>query len=304
MNLRLVGLVGEGNANVVVAVERAEEGSRLPGAVYVAADVDPTAAASLVPTSAGGLAGAVLRLAKVPEEQTAGRGTSTAQDTMAFHAAAVSALLGSRFVPDAAVVRIDPEQLRMVAETIEPWRPPCRRHRPIDTTQSTVVLMESTLAARIPRGLSAATATSISVEIKPKWGFVPPETMGRLCRFCAHQVVKATKASAYAFAGGNHPQTSRFCPLRLFSDDGSLVEDAVRTLIDTPQNNFRLFSNGHVVAEGHEMVALLEAHFGSVEGFATAIGPAVVDRIRVLDVDPKSISKLPKWQELQRDINK
>ncbi|KAJ3260791.1 Inositol-pentakisphosphate 2-kinase [Boothiomyces macroporosus] len=70
----------------------------------------------------------------------------------------------------------------------------------------------------------------LAVEIKPKWGFVPPEYSA--CRFCLHEELKARKK--------NIP-LGKFCPLDLYSGDFNRILKSVNDLRATPKNNLKIF---------------------------------------------------------------
>ncbi|XP_065845213.1 inositol-pentakisphosphate 2-kinase-like [Oscarella lobularis] len=76
------------------------------------------------------------------------------------------------------------------------------------------------------------------IEIKPKCGFLPPP-YNSICKFCLFQRLKVKK--------GKWPYRSKYCPLDLFSGDVSRIKTALRCLLETPQNNLRIFHNGQCI---------------------------------------------------------
>ena len=106
----------------------------------------------------------------------------------------------------------------------------------------------------------------LCIEIKPKWG-LPPRQAGQPCRFCMQQLGKAAAAAtaaAGAAVGGAAAaaaaatagtaaqpppsyQHSLYCPLDLFSGSPPRVQQALRALAATPQNNFRVFEHGQLL---------------------------------------------------------
>ena len=95
--------------------------------------------------------------------------------------------------------------------------------------------------------LSAENKNFISVEIKPKWGFLPfskwisPENDFKksICRFCLHQSLKLKK--------GTIDDISQYCPLDLFGDCKCKLTMALESLLRTPQNNIKIMINGKLV---------------------------------------------------------
>ncbi|MCO5584628.1 hypothetical protein L7F22_038559 [Adiantum nelumboides] len=88
---------------------------------------------------------------------------------------------------------------------------------------------------------------SISVEIKPKCGFLPNSdfiTAGsyvkkRVPRFTMHQVLKLYKKDVKVL--------SQYSPLDLFSGNLERINQAVYSLFKVPQNNLRIFVGGSIV---------------------------------------------------------
>ncbi|KAK1280509.1 Inositol-pentakisphosphate 2-kinase [Acorus gramineus] len=91
----------------------------------------------------------------------------------------------------------------------------------------------------------------ISVEIKPKCGFLPcseyiaeeNSIKKSITRFKMHQVLK--------FHQGEVSQISDYDPLDLFSQSKERINKAIKALFANPQNNFRIFVNGSLVSGGH-----------------------------------------------------
>ncbi|CAA0843407.1 Inositol-pentakisphosphate 2-kinase family protein, partial [Striga hermonthica] len=91
---------------------------------------------------------------------------------------------------------------------------------------------------------------SVSVEIKPKSGFLPTsefiaeenEVKKRITRFKMHQALKLRQ--------GKISQISKYNPLDLFSGSKDSVQNAIKSLFLTPQNNFRVFLNGSLIFGG------------------------------------------------------
>lgn len=99
-------------------------------------------------------------------------------------------------------------------------------------------------------------AGTICVEIKPKWGFLPnlaskSRSKSRVCRYGRHQVLK--------LHDGEIDRVSRYCPLDLFSGDRQRTRIALESLIQDPQNNFRIFVDGIVVDAAELMQIDLDA---------------------------------------------
>ncbi|KAJ9674772.1 hypothetical protein PVL29_023980 [Vitis rotundifolia] len=90
----------------------------------------------------------------------------------------------------------------------------------------------------------------ISVEIKPKCGFLPFSRFiaegnaikKSVTRFRMHQILKLHQQEI--------AQISEYEPLDLFSGSKEKIHKAVKALFTTPQNNFRVFLNGSLIYGG------------------------------------------------------
>ncbi len=113
-----------------------------------------------------------------------------------------------------------------------------------------ILMTDYTYLAPTNPTCAAAASTShstVCIELKPKWGFLPGLVWAEpwaaaaphhalkrsVCRFCMHQ---HTKHSSQSVA-----KRSAFCPLHLFSGQRTRVRQALRALLDAPQNNLTLF---------------------------------------------------------------
>ncbi|XP_020425159.1 inositol-pentakisphosphate 2-kinase [Prunus persica] len=90
----------------------------------------------------------------------------------------------------------------------------------------------------------------ISVEIKPKCGFLPSSKFidegnaikRSITRFQMHQALKLHQ--------GEVSEYSDYNPLDMFSGSKDRIHKAIRDLFSTPQNNFRVFLNGSQIFGG------------------------------------------------------
>ncbi|KAG9068558.1 Inositol-pentakisphosphate 2-kinase [Linnemannia hyalina] len=172
-----------------------------------------------------------------------GDGTMTMKDlTMESHFATkvIGLLLGQEFVEQLIAVALPPGFLPSLALAMEPSRPESRRQKGIDLAQSVGFLaLDHTRFIKPSPGQS-----DVAIEIKPKWGFLTKSAFlrkdqdikRRKCRFCMYQYQKIKT--------GQEGTLSKYCPIDLFSGRELLVQDAVDALVDTPQNNLRLFVDG------------------------------------------------------------
>ncbi|KAJ2499204.1 hypothetical protein GGH96_003718 [Coemansia sp. RSA 1972] len=151
------------------------------------------------------------------------------RDARTFSAFVVGPLIGPQYILEQRLVRAPREFLASLSERTQE-RPAHRTHAHIDVDQGVGVLVPNMLAVR-----------SVTVELKPKWGFLPQSSeiapansvKHRVCRYCMHQHLK-------------HQTPSQLCPLDLYSTTPNRVERALDALAESPQNNMRVFIDGVV----------------------------------------------------------
>lgn len=88
--------------------------------------------------------------------------------------------------------------------------------------------------------LSPKSETNYCIEIKPKEGFIA-ESFRKFskCYFCLKQFLK--------LQNGQIDNISKYCPLDLFSGDKMRMKHALLSLVNNPQNNFKMFKDGHII---------------------------------------------------------
>ncbi|KAK7351711.1 hypothetical protein VNO77_11355 [Canavalia gladiata] len=157
-------------------------------------------------------------------------------------------LLGSKYVDAGMLVGVSREFLELVEKNVICQRPAWR----VDTAQvdmhrDSVLLMSD--HSLFTHG-NLRSSPSISVEIKPKCGFLPlsrfisegTAVKRRITRFQMHQALKLHR--------GEITLLSEYNPLDLFSGSKERIHKAIKDLFTTPQNNFRVFMNGSLIFGG------------------------------------------------------
>lgn len=157
-------------------------------------------------------------------------------------------LLGSNYVDAGMHILVTREFLELVEKNITGQRPVWRVDAArVDTHCDFGLLMSdhSLFAHGSPRP-----SPCLSVEIKPKCGFLPLSKFisegnaikRRITRFEMHQTLK--------FLQGEISRLSEYNPLDLFSGSKERIKKAIKGLLTTPQNNFRVFLNGSLILGG------------------------------------------------------
>ena len=117
-------------------------------------------------------------------------------------------------------------------------RPTKRKQSQVAVDASHVLLLEdcTTTLRAVPLPLLAGDI--FCFEIKPKSPQpVSPSGQGRqLCRFCLKQAMLVEAKRGH--------ERSRYCPRRMFSSGPAVIKETLCDLLETPQNNLRVFWNG------------------------------------------------------------
>ncbi|KAI3825493.1 hypothetical protein L1987_06983 [Smallanthus sonchifolius] len=154
-------------------------------------------------------------------------------------------LLGSRHVDAGVRVLVTKEFLELLHNGVLLQRPSWRvDNGRINTLLDSAILMSD--HSIFPHAVHEE-EVCISVEIKPKCGFLPTSRFireenavkKRISRFRLHQILK--------FHQRKVPQISEYDPLDMFSGSKGRIMKSVKDLFLTPQNNFRVFLNGRLV---------------------------------------------------------
>ncbi|XP_058220772.1 inositol-pentakisphosphate 2-kinase-like isoform X1 [Rhododendron vialii] len=160
----------------------------------------------------------------------------------------ITPLLGPGHVDAGIRVHVSRDFLESVEKNVLCQRPSWR----VDAAQVNTLCHAALLMSDhsvFPRG-SLKDQVSISVEIKPKCGFLPFSKYisegnvikKRISRFRMHQSLK--------FHEREVSEISEYDPLDMFSGSKDRVRKAIKALFVTPQNNFRVFLNGSLIYGG------------------------------------------------------
>ncbi|KAF5180025.1 Inositol-pentakisphosphate 2-kinase [Thalictrum thalictroides] len=157
-------------------------------------------------------------------------------------------LLGSEYVDVGKRVLVSRQFLEATEDNIHCQRPAWRVNAAKVNTICDSALLISDHSV-FPHGTLKGNPC-ISVEIKPKCGFLPSSKFIReqnaikksVTRFRMHQLLKLHK--------GEISQKSEYSPLDLYSGCIERINKAVKALFTTPQNNFRIFLNGSLIFGG------------------------------------------------------
>ncbi|XP_056693308.1 inositol-pentakisphosphate 2-kinase isoform X2 [Spinacia oleracea] len=201
-------------------------------------------------------------------------------------------LLGSEFVDPGVRILVSRGFLESVERDSLSKRPGSRvKAANVDCCADSVMLMSD--HSVFPQGASKG-APCITVEIKPKCGFLPSSSFmadenaikKNATRFKMHQVLKLQQLKVQ--------QLSKYDPLDLFSASRDRIHEAINALFATPQNNLRVFLNGSLIygdlgGTKFDEIEAFEDHLKSfiheengLRSFVHLIGEAIL-KLGVLD---------------------
>ncbi|KAG5538486.1 hypothetical protein RHGRI_019160 [Rhododendron griersonianum] len=160
----------------------------------------------------------------------------------------ISPLLGYEHVDAGNRVFLSKEFLKTVEKNILSQRPSQRVDAAMVNAQCDFALLMSDHSV-FPYG-NLQGNFCISVEIKPKCGFLPVsrfiseenDIKRSITRFEMHQSIKLHQREI--------SEISEYNPLDLFSGSKDRMHKAIKALFVTPQNNFRVFLNGSLILGG------------------------------------------------------
>lgn len=152
-------------------------------------------------------------------------------------------LLGDNLVQPGEVIQLPLDFVRQLALKIQPERPESRCNKVMDAFSGyTLCLPDLTKFQTSPQ---LEKRPPLCIEIKPKCGFIPfsshitKEIKQHACRYCMHQHLKV--------ANGKWKRMSKYCPLDLFSGNKQRMYIALKSLLQEPQNNLKIFKNGELI---------------------------------------------------------
>ncbi|CAE1303826.1 IPPK [Acanthosepion pharaonis] len=178
-------------------------------------------------------------------------------------------LLSSSYVIAPLLEEIPSGFAETLNEAVKEARPAHRKGKDIDfAARSALVLPDFCYVFKpnclsIPQSLlSVRCQSTISIEIKPKTGFLPTSKhikhpiKLKVCKFCMSSRLKGKRMWL---------KPSSYCPLDLFSGKRSRVRHAIHALLDTPQNNLKICKDGEEVYSEYvkeDLIKVLENFLG------------------------------------------
>lgn len=165
-----------------------------------------------------------------------------------YNESVLSSALPKFFFTPPKLVCLDHEQLEAIRALVKGKRPSFRLGKTISNCDYALLMPDYCTIPKCVSTLVGATGQTLSIEIKPKQGFLPLFSLlsdptlavkSKVCRFGLSQFYKLQKKSINAL--------SSYCPLDLFSGCRTRALHALFNLVLSPQNNFRVFADANLV---------------------------------------------------------
>lgn len=130
------------------------------------------------------------------------------------------------------LIELTSDELRRLGEDLLKLRPEKRKHK---SELCCYAIKATNLSI-----LNTEFAENYCIEIKPKEGFMASglKQTGK-CYYCLKQFLKVEENLIQ--------KKSHYCPLDLFSGQKHRIKWALSSLVDSPQNNFKIFKDGTVI---------------------------------------------------------
>ncbi|XP_034936185.1 inositol-pentakisphosphate 2-kinase isoform X2 [Chelonus insularis] len=182
------------------------------------------------------------------------------------------------------------------SERVEAHRPEHRRDKRLFEEYGIILPDYSLLPSSLEEKTKNTEKPTFCIEIKPKQGFVPEANrLFQRCPYCINQFYKVST--------GIISKRSNYCPCDLFSGNRNRVKQAIKSLVESPQNNFIVFKNGiHAWSEKNKLMDLknllaewfLNDSYGSscdteqqlIEDMSYLISEAILREFPVSENDP------------------
>lgn len=200
------------------------------------------------------------------------KATTSAALAHVFACEVMQPLLGEDHVDAGLLVFLTTGFLEAVSRDVlakqREWR---RNDSKMDMTAGVALLITDHSLFPIVPGRVKDLPQTITIEIKPKWGYLPDaatiseenSVKRHVTRFAMHQHLKLQQ--------GKIKTMSKYCPLDLFSGNVEGIHKALVQMFETPQNNIRIFLKGVEIFGGpedggstNELMVALEEKLGAV----------------------------------------
>ncbi|XP_050500529.1 inositol-pentakisphosphate 2-kinase isoform X1 [Diabrotica virgifera virgifera] len=158
-----------------------------------------------------------------------------------FYSTIMRPLFGIKYTSEACQVIVSRKQVQILEEKLVKHRPDFRKHKTLQYGRASIfddfAFIPEDEYEYLPFNIADDT---FAIELKPKQGWRSlSEKHYPACVYCMHQYLKLQQRKIKVL--------SKYCPEDLFSGNDTRMMRAINSLIQVPQNNFRVFKNGVLV---------------------------------------------------------
>lgn len=192
-----------------------------------------------------------------------------------YYSTVVMPLIGRDFAPQVELIVVPDEEAKELSRLVESYRPEYRKTKRLKLRNCYGFCLPD--CTFLPKHyLQYKTSGSlITVEVKPKMGFLPtspfiPQDQLTKLQVCKFQLLQRKKKR-----DGRISSISDYCPLDLFSGCRVRMKRALEALLQNPQNNLAIFQDGRLVfGDRSETSAseVLDNVFNSESGDSLKVG--------------------------------
>eukprot|EP01134_Creolimax_fragrantissima_P002856 CFRG2856T1 len=185
------------------------------------------------------LAGKILRIRKGEPRMTSD-GLDEVVEIFNYTHEIIAKLFSDDLVDGGELAPVTPAEVAALNIKIDLNRPDHRKGVNVSENVGYVGIQKD--MASTPSSWVPSNSPKITVELKPKWGFMTKSTFvsedhkqvkSNTCRFCMHQHVK--------LAQGKINHISDYCPLDLYSGKLERVVKSLEDMLIEPQNNLKVY---------------------------------------------------------------
>ncbi|CAH1112731.1 unnamed protein product [Psylliodes chrysocephalus] len=170
-----------------------------------------------------------------------GKGITEELRDLQFYSTVMRPLVGRKYTSEACQIVLSKAEVRSLENELCKYRPEFRKHKILQYGRASLfddfAFIPENEYDYLPFKVAEDT---YAIELKLKQGWRPlSEKHFPTCVFCMHQYLKLEKKKIKVL--------SKYCPEDLFSGNEARMVRAIKSLIEVPQNNFRIFKNGNLV---------------------------------------------------------
>ncbi|XP_066246837.1 inositol-pentakisphosphate 2-kinase isoform X1 [Euwallacea similis] len=174
-----------------------------------------------------------------------------------FYSKIMRPLMGHKYTSESKLIVLSRKQMQSFRDGLAKKRPDFRMSKTLQYGRAALFADFAFLPTQFDN--LQLSGNTYAVEIKPKQGWRPyKEQIHPHCFFCMNQYLKLEKKQIKS--------QTQYCPEELFSGDSNRMKSAINSLLQVPQNNFKIFKNGLICYdEKNKNIEILREIFESTD---------------------------------------